>query len=224
VLDYVPVSEATLSRWAELGRGQGTELFFFERQLDVLRYMGEPTGPPLDVFKTDPYVNTAYVSPASTGGRYHLLAIDDPGTSVLHLFDSQQKKGRAVDVFNVPGKWVSWSPDGTHALVTSSGEGLHRLLLVQLESGRTRELSRGGWTAPQALRSGLNQWGAAEEQVMLDGASVAWTDAQNYTLRLNVHCNQFVAPGCDYRTVLRTVSLACKLGDPRCHETRAGAP
>ncbi len=220
-LDYVPVPAAGPGEWTELRRGQGTENFFFERQADVVRYFGESAAADVEVLKTDPYASAIHVSPASPNGRYFVLAVDDPGTSSVQLFDRGQRKARALDLLNSPGRWVSWSPDGAYALLSSSGEGLHRLLQVQLETGRMKELSRRGWGAPQILRAGLNEWGTAEQQVMADGKSVNWSDAQNYRVLLNVHCNPYVVPNCDHRTVLKTVELACRVGDARCRETGA---
>jgi TolB protein len=76
-----------------------------------------------------------------TGGQFQVLTLSLRDRSVKRL----TAEGRNED--------PSWAPDSRHLVFTSTRSGVAQLFVVDAETGRTRQLTRGGGTARMAAWS-----------------------------------------------------------------------
>ena len=87
--------------------------------------------------------------------------------------------------------WVSWAPDGQHALFYTNYEASPQLWILDLETDQILEVHRNSLAIRSDSCCGLNEWAPKSGAGYLKAESVNWGDANNFTFKIEIFCNPY---------------------------------
>jgi hypothetical protein len=92
-------------------------------------------------------------------------------------------------------QWVSWAPDGQHALFYTDYEASPQLWILDLETDQILEIHRNSLAVRSDSCCGLNEWAPKSGVGYLKPESVNWSDKSNFAFKIEIFCNPYSEDG-----------------------------
>lgn len=174
--------------WTTVKRGTRASPIEFSDQGAILFREGECR---LEVSKEDATTTEIEFSPLSPDAEYRIVIGDVYDREPAYLLDMKKCGLMHLSVPRYFLPWVSWSPDGKHALFYSDYEASPQLWIFNVETGQLFEVHRSKVASKAATCCGLNEWAPKSGVGYLVPESVHWNDALNFMFKLEISCNPY---------------------------------
>ncbi len=172
--------------WTTVKRGTRVAPIEFTNQGVVLFHERECL---LEVNNEDETTTEIEFSPLSPDAEFRIVIGDVYDSEPGYLLDVKKCGLIHLSVPRYFQPWVSWSPDGKHALFYSDYEASPQLWIFKVETGQLFEVHRSKISPKAATCCGLNEWAPKSGVAYLVPESVHWSDSSNFTFKLDILCN-----------------------------------
>jgi len=178
--------------WPTVKRGSSVSPVEFTQEGLILFHEGNCR---LEVSKEDETTTEVQFSPVSPDGEYRVVIGDVYDAEPAYLLDIKKCGLMHVSVPRYFQPWFSWAPDGKHALFYSNYEASPQLWVLNIETGQLFEVHHTSIKTRANTCCGLNEWAPKSGVGYLVPDSVHWSDALNFSFRIEIFCNPYSEAG-----------------------------